>query len=264
MKLLKKNITFLSPNYNDRDKNLPLDLIVVHYTAMENAKDALKWLCNPESQVSVHYLIDEKGEIFSLVSEEKRAWHAGVSFWEGAPDVNSRSIGIELANDGKSAFPRKQMNSFLKLLEDITHRNFISKERVVGHSDVAPLRKIDPGYFFNWKYLAKKGFGFWPKESHPATDKSSVRNSKKDLLWEVQKQLYSFGYGCPFTGVWDKETQAHVGAFFLHFYKEEYLVFKENPEEYYPVGLKNFLKKKRNRVFLRELFNERQWVTSKI
>lgn len=137
-------------------------MVVIHYTAMDSAKAALKTLCNPQTEVSAHYLIAEDGEVMSLVPEALRAWHAGAGRWGKVTDVNSHSIGIELANDGFSPFPAAQMDALIELLGRIRARWSIRPERVIGHSDMAPGRKIDPGPLFDWQGLARQGHAVWP------------------------------------------------------------------------------------------------------
>jgi N-acetylmuramoyl-L-alanine amidase len=139
------------------------DLVVLHYTAMADALGAADWLCNPESEVSAHYLIARDGEVMSLVPEALRAWHAGAGAWGQVGDVNSRSIGIEIDNPGNSPFDEMQMVALETLLDGIFRRWRIRPERVIGHSDMAPGRKIDPGPFFDWKRLARAGFSVWPR-----------------------------------------------------------------------------------------------------
>ncbi len=129
---------------------------------METAAAALKTLCNPETEVSAHYLIATDGEVMSLVPEALRAWHAGAGRWGAVTDVNSRSIGIELANDGLSPFAAAQMDALTDLLKGIRARWDIRPERVIGHSDMAPGRKIDPGRRFDWKRFAREGLSVWP------------------------------------------------------------------------------------------------------
>ena len=154
-----------SPNFDERC--LPVDLLVLHYTGMASGKEALERLCDPVAKVSAHYMIEEGGRIFHLVDEDKRAWHAGVSSWEGETDINSRSIGVELVNGGHDyglpAYPDKQIRALLYLLEDIIKRwPDLHPSQCVGHSDIAPARKQDPGELFPWQYLARSrvlGFG---------------------------------------------------------------------------------------------------------
>lgn len=141
-------------------------MVVLHYTGMETAQAALERLCDPAAEVSAHYLITEKGELFQLVAEDQRAWHAGVSRWGEVVDVNSHSIGIELVNMGHhlgySPFPHPQMLCLERLLRGILDRWQITPERVVGHEHVAPGRKIDPGEKFDWALLARLGLAKWP------------------------------------------------------------------------------------------------------
>ena len=158
-----------SPNFQPRPDSAVIDMLVLHYTGMRSAEAALERLCDPGSEVSAHYLIDEAGEIFALVDEENRAWHAGVSSWRGSAGVNSRSIGIELVNPGHEfgyrPFPSAQMAALAELAHGILARWPIPARNVVGHSDVAPRRKQDPGELFDWYWLAQRGIGLWPKSS---------------------------------------------------------------------------------------------------
>jgi len=155
-----------SPNFEPRPEGCPIDMLVIHYTGMTSGQAALDRLCDPEAKVSAHYLIDEDGTIYSLVPEERRAWHAGLSFWRGQTDVNSRSIGIELVNPGHEfgyrPFPQAQMDALIPLARNILSAHPIPPRNVVAHSDVAPSRKDDPGELFDWKELAQEGIGLWP------------------------------------------------------------------------------------------------------
>lgn len=151
-----------SPNFGERKEGAQPDLIVLHYTAMQSAEAACRTLCNPENEVSAHYLIAEDGTVMSMVPEEKRAWHAGAGRWGDVVDVNSRSIGIELANDGFSPFAAPLMDSLEGLLAGIVDRWAIRPERVIAHSDLAPGRKIDPGRRFDWQRLVRGELAVWP------------------------------------------------------------------------------------------------------
>ena len=144
-----------SPNCGARRNGAVPDLIVLHYTAMDTAQAALERLCDPSAEVSAHYLISETGHIWQLVPEEQRAWHAGAGQWGDVRDVNSRSIGIELANFGDHPFPEPQMVALEGLMRDIMNRWKISPARVIGHSDMAPGRKSDPGPRFDWLRLER-------------------------------------------------------------------------------------------------------------
>jgi len=147
-----------SPNFDERQ--LPVSMIVLHYTGMPDAEGALNRLRSPDAKVSAHYLVDEAGEVFQLVDEEKRAWHSGRSYWRGITDVNSASVGIEIVNPGHEfgyrPFPDEQIASVIPLVADIKERHGIGRGNVVGHSDVAPARKEDPGELFPWWELAKR------------------------------------------------------------------------------------------------------------
>lgn len=148
-----------SPNHNER--KLPITMVVLHYTGMKSAAEALERMCDPAAEVSAHYMIDEDGTVTNLVPEEKRAWHAGLSYWRGVTDINSASIGIELVNPGHEfgyrPFPEPQMDALLPLLGDIMDRHDIPRANVVGHSDIAPARKQDPGEYFDWNRLGQLG-----------------------------------------------------------------------------------------------------------
>ncbi|MFA5041518.1 MAG: N-acetylmuramoyl-L-alanine amidase [Bdellovibrionales bacterium] len=156
-----------SPNYDNRDKNIALEYIVLHYTGMKDEESAVERLCNPISRVSSHYVIGENGGIMQLVEEAHRAWHAGESSWHGIKDMNSASIGIELVNPGHEfgyhAFPNCQINALKNLINDIIHRHHMPAETaLLAHSDIAPSRKQDPGELFPWQTLAQNGLGIWP------------------------------------------------------------------------------------------------------
>ncbi len=165
-----------SPNFGERKNKALPDIVVIHYTAMTSADAACRALCNPETEVSAHYLIAENGDVFALVDEAKRAWHAGVGSWGDVTDVNSRSIGIELANDGLSPFSAALMDALEELLGGILTRWAIPAERVIAHSDLAPGRKIDPGRRFDWQRLARTGLAIWPE-----TQSSTPENFYADL-----------------------------------------------------------------------------------
>ncbi len=158
-----------SPNFDNRPTGTAVDILVFHYTGMETAQAALDRLCDPAAEVSAHYLVDEDGACWQLVDESQRAWHAGVSYWRGETNINARSIGIEIVNPGHEfgyrEFPDVQIDAVHKLALDILERHAIPARNVVGHSDVAPSRKKDPGEYFPWQQLADAGVGEWPQES---------------------------------------------------------------------------------------------------
>jgi len=155
-----------SPNFDTRG-GAAIDILLLHYTGMQSGGAALERLCDPQAKVSAHYMIEEDGTIYKLVAEKNRAWHAGVSYWAGARDINARSIGIEIVNPGHEfgyrAFPEAQITALRGLARDILRRQGIPPARVLGHSDVAPLRKQDPGELFDWQSLARAGIGLWPE-----------------------------------------------------------------------------------------------------
>ena len=166
----------LSPNCGARRDEAQPDLIVLHYTAMETAEAALKRLCDPSAEVSAHYLINETGHIWQLVPENQRAWHAGAGQWGDVTDVNSRSIGIELANRCDHPFPEPQMTALEDLLRSIMDRRRIAPARVIGHSDMALGRKIDPGPRFDWLRLARQGLSIWPTPACVGDFQSDARS----------------------------------------------------------------------------------------
>lgn len=169
-----------SPNFGERPADAPIDMIVLHYTGMASAEAALDRMCDATAEVSAHYMIDEDGTSYRLVGEDKRAWHAGVSHWAGATDINDRSIGIEIVNPGHEfgylPFPDNQMTAVETLLGDIMRRHRIPAHRVVGHSDIAPSRKQDPGELFDWQRLAALGLSIWPdKDISAAASADAIR-----------------------------------------------------------------------------------------
>jgi N-acetylmuramoyl-L-alanine amidase len=154
-----------SPNFDARRDYAPIDHLVLHYTGMQSGEAAIARLRDPVSKVSSHYVVDEDGSVYALVAEQNRAWHAGISYWRGVRQLNDRSIGIEIVNPGHEwgyrAFPRVQMRALLGLCQGILARHPIPPAHVVGHSDIAPDRKQDPGELFDWRWLSGQGVGFW-------------------------------------------------------------------------------------------------------
>lgn len=173
-----------SPNFGERRDGLTPELVVLHYTAMADCAAAARALCDPAREVSAHYLIGRDGEVLALVDEPLRAWHAGSGEWRGAGDVNSRSIGIELDNDGFSPFSEPMMASLEALLPKILERWSIMPEGVIAHSDMAPGRKTDPGRRFDWKRLARRGLAVWPEPVSAPCDPARFRADAR-----------RFGYG---------------------------------------------------------------------
>ncbi|MEI4233189.1 N-acetylmuramoyl-L-alanine amidase [Roseovarius sp. D22-M7] len=159
-------------------------MIVLHHTAMRTTGAALDRLCDPGAEVSAHYLIDARGRVWQLVEEAMRAWHAGAGQWGAVTDVNSRSIGIELANPGDQPYSHPQMTALEDLMAGVMRRWRIAPERVIGHSDMAPLRKSDPGPRFDWRRLARQGLSVWPREG------AAGAVSREDFL----RDAHAFGY----------------------------------------------------------------------
>ncbi len=207
-----------SPNFGERRGRHGIDMIVLHYTGCPSAEAALLWMCCRDSQVSAHYLVDEDGEIIQLVAEEARAWHAGVACWEDEEDINSRSIGIEIQNAGHEvlrdggappAYPEAQTRAVVALVADIAQRHGIAPRRVVGHSDVAPARKADPGEHFPWARLAEKGLALpVPRVALPMARPLAARQVRL-----LQQSLKRIGYCLPQTGTACAETRTVVRAF---------------------------------------------------
>lgn len=185
-----------SPNHDARAEG-PVDILVMHYTGMKTAEEALARLCDPEAKVSSHYTIDRDGTVYRHVAEERRARHAGVSYWAGVRDVNSRSIGIEIVNPGHEfgyiPFAEPQIAALIDLSRGILARHpTISPSRVVGHSDVAPNRKQDPGELFPWDRLAESGIGVWPSNLPPRSGSRELGETET-----FAENLRRFGYGVP-------------------------------------------------------------------
>lgn len=179
-----------SPNFDERPAGDGIDMLVLHYTGMETAAAALARLTDPHARVSAHYLIDEDGSIVRLVDEQYRAWHAGVSFWRGATHINARSVGIELVNPGHEfgyrTFPRPQVDALVSLAGGILSRWPIPPRNVVGHADVAPQRKMDPGELFDWPLLARAGIGVWPEEADACVlEEDAVRAMLAEVGYET-------------------------------------------------------------------------------
>lgn len=184
---------YQSPNCGARKPEIgyapDIDVLVIHYTGMMPTTRARDWLCDPASQVSAHYLLDEDGTIWRIVEEEDRAWHAGVGCWRGWRDINSRSIGIELSNPGHDygyrQFPDAQIAALIGLAGDILTRHPIPAHNVVAHSDIAPDRKIDPGELFPWARLANAGIGLWPDMGSPVEVTVPVYRAPLAALSEI-------------------------------------------------------------------------------
>ena len=210
-----------SPNHGERREGAHVDAIILHYTGMASGEAAAAWLCNPQSQVSSHYLVHEDGCVVQMVPEAARAWHAGQSVWAGATDMNSRSVGIEIVNPGHELgyadFPQAQVEAVIELCRGIVARHAIRPERVLAHSDIAPGRKIDPGEKFPWAALAGAGIGHWVAPEPAGADAGLCENDSGDAVKSLQFRLFSYGYGIEVTGRYDARTRIVVEAFQRHF-----------------------------------------------
>ncbi|MBS0334674.1 MAG: N-acetylmuramoyl-L-alanine amidase [Proteobacteria bacterium] len=206
-----------SPNFDARTG--PPDILVLHYTGMQTGPAALDRLRDPEAKVSSHYLVEEDGRIFRLVPEERRAWHAGVSYWKGERNINGVSIGVEIVNPGHEfgyrPFPDAQMAAVIELVSDIRSRWTIPDDRIVGHSDVAPDRKDDPGELFPWKRLAEAGHGLWAEAPAAPGDPMS-EGEESAAVFALQAGFTRLGYDLPPSGQFDAATKAVVTAFQRH------------------------------------------------
>ena len=207
-----------SPNHDAR--NGAVDMIVLHYTGMKDCAGALDRLCDAESKVSAHYLIDEDGTLYALVDESRRAWHAGVASWHGETDINGCSIGIELVNPGHEfgyrAFPEPQMKALEHLCANLVERHDISAARVLGHGDVAPARKQDPGELFDWPRLAALGLALLP-DPQPVGTATLKNGDASDEVLALQGELGAIGYGIVGDGRYGAATAAVVTAFQRHY-----------------------------------------------
>jgi len=209
-----------SPCHNERRSNAPVDMVILHYTGMKTGEAALARLTDPASEVSAHYVVDEDGTITQCVPEARRAWHAGASFWKGERDVNSRSIGIEIVNPGHDLgyppFPDAQIEAVIALLKDVCGRRGVAPERILGHSDVAPARKIDPGEKFPWNRLAAAGVGHFVPPVPASGGRYMQRGDEGRPVEALQSLLALYGYDVGVTGVYDQGTFDAVTAFQRH------------------------------------------------
>lgn len=214
-----------SPSFNDRRH--AIDMLVLHYTGMETGEAAEARLCDPAAEVSAHYVVREDGVIVAMVPEDKRAWHAGVSAWQGDGDLNSRSIGIEVVNGGHDfplsdgalpPYPDVQIAAVVSLCRAILSRHAIPQTRIVGHSDIAPGRKADPGEHFPWQTLSEHGVGIWPSQApimqgQVARGKGLEFGDSGEPVERMQAMLLSIGYDLSVTARFDSRTEAVVRAF---------------------------------------------------
>jgi len=214
-----------SPNHGERKDARRPDMIVLHYTGMANSEAALELLKTRGSDVSVHYFVFEDGRIIQMVQESRRAWHAGKASWAGETDINSCSIGIEIANPGHDYgypdFPKRQIAAVTALCRSIQTRNTVAPVRVLAHSDVAPGRKQDPGEKFPWRVLYDSGVGHWVKPA-PIMNFGQMLTpgDRSETVAALQRSLAEYGYGIEVNGEYDAATRDVVAAFQRHFRPE--------------------------------------------
>ena len=214
-----------SPNHTERRNGIKPDMLILHYTGMGGGESARRWLCDPVSEVSCHYLVHEDGRIVQMVPEAQRAWHAGVGSWRGRRDVNSRSIGIEIVNPGHDGgypdFPDVQMEAVIALCHDILSRHSIPAEFVLAHSDIAPGRKVDPGEKFPWDRLAAAGIGHIVPPSPLRGGRFFGQGDKGEPVTAFQAMLAAYGYAVPDHGMFDELTHQATRAFQMHFRRQK-------------------------------------------
>jgi N-acetylmuramoyl-L-alanine amidase len=214
------SLTFIeAPSPNFEARTAPPEILVLHYTGMKTGPEALDRLRDPDAKVSSHYMVEEDGRIFRLVPEERRAWHAGVSYWKGQRNINGVSIGVEIVNPGHEfgyrPFPDAQIAAVIALCADIRSRWTIDDGMIVGHSDVAPARKDDPGELFPWKRLAEAGHGLWI-DAPPAPGEPLRRGEESAQVFALQAGFTRLGYDLPPDGKFDEATEQVVTAFQRH------------------------------------------------
>ena len=214
---------FLRPsaNHDERKSGRTPTILLLHYTGMDSAESACTWLCNEQSKVSCHYLIDEQGGLVQMVSEDRRAWHAGASTWRGIDDINSMSIGVEIHNTGHNGvyedFPALQMQTVVALCRDVVIRNSIKPENILAHSDVAPGRKTDPGEKFDWPLLYRNGIGHWVEPSAISGGIFLQEGDRGESVAALQLALQRYGYGIVINGQFEYRTRIVIEAFQRHF-----------------------------------------------
>ena len=215
-------MNYKSSNYGKRvqlrpDRTEP-SMIVLHYTGMQSPKAALERLCDPASEVSAHYVIEEDGQTRQLVGDEHRAWHAGRSYWGGLTDINSASIGIEIVNKGHEFgyedFPQAQIAAVAKLCKRLMGQYDIRADMVLGHSDIAPDRKTDPGERFPWKYLSEQGIGLWPRPTEMDFEAAADLLGQDQIIHDL---LADLGYNP------EVELDTLIEAFYRHYFPEKFL-----------------------------------------
>lgn len=222
-------VTSLPTAYKSSREGAKVELLVLHYTGTRTAQDALDILSGKtDREVSSHYTVDEDGTVYQHVDESEKAWHAGVSHWRGMDGVNAHSIGIEIVNPGHEygyrAFPKSQMLAVAELAKGIIARHGIAARNVIGHSDVAPGRKEDPGELFDWPWLARCGVGLWPDFTQHAVSNINllVEGDRGERVKSLQRRLAAYGYGVPQTGVYCPVTKDVAVAFQRHWRPQDF------------------------------------------
>ncbi|MBV2143943.1 N-acetylmuramoyl-L-alanine amidase [Falsochrobactrum sp. TDYN1] len=210
-----------SPNFGPRRDGKTPAFLILHYTGLPTAEEALEILKSPEREVSAHYLVHEDGEVVQMVSEKARAWHAGKSFWKGEIDLNSASIGIEIVNPGElenyPPFKEPQIEAVICLCRSICERYEIRSENVLAHSDIAPVRKNDPGHNFPWKRLHDAGIGHFIEPTPIRGGRFLARGEQGQPVEALQSMLALYGYEIQINGLFDEQTEIVIKAFQRHF-----------------------------------------------
>lgn len=217
----KKQEKWISPNFNERKPLIgmekPPSMLIFHYTGMKRAVEALERLCDPKNEVSAHIVIEENGDIHQLVDYDKRAWHAGVSYWDGMTDLNSASIGIEIVNPGHEwgyvDFSEEQIFSAIDLSKKLISQFDIHPAHILGHSDISPDRKTDPGELFPWQDFATQGIGLWPRPVEQDFQSAQDIMLDKD---RIKQTFGSFGYNT------NHNIDLVVRAFHRHYYANKF------------------------------------------
>ena len=212
--------TVACESFNDRPKGEVIDTVIIHYTGMMSGEEALERLCDPAVEVSAHYMIEEDGGVFQLVAEEKRAWHAGVSQWAGRENLNHNSIGIELVHPGHEfgyrSFAEMQIDSLLQLLHSINQRHAIPAHKYLGHSDIAPHRKTDPGELFPWNTLSLAGFGIVSNYHTRTGQLLASKGDKGANIIDYKKLFARLGYAIEQSEMFDTAFYNIIWAFQSH------------------------------------------------
>lgn len=217
----KNIIKVCCSNFSNRALNSTINTIIIHHTVITDLKAIFRAFSDIKLKLSCHYVINKDGTIFQLVNEKYKAWHAGLSYWRGRENINNQSIGIEIVNSGYEEFTKHQINSCTKLCLDIMSRHPIEQRNIIGHSDIAPNRKVDPHYKFDWEYLYRNGIGIYAliedHDYHIMFDYRNDRGVPFPEVLNIQQSLYKYGYQVPVNSMLDFKTIAAMRAFSRHF-----------------------------------------------